>query len=83
MGATADDIVEIGEKLSNDCDNLSMWMERNRFKLNAGKTHLLTMGTSQRIRNLENELTVVMEGVTLKEKKEKCELLLGVYIQSE
>ena len=58
MGATADDIVEIGEKLSNDCDNLSMWMESNRFKLNAGKTHLLTMGTSQRIKNLEDELTV-------------------------
>ena len=44
LGATAEDVDKIGEKLTSDCSILSDWMVGNRFKLNAGKTHFLTIG---------------------------------------
>ena len=77
LGATAKHVDEIEIKLTTDCSNLSNWMVANQFKLNAGKTHFLTMGTKERLRNLGPELKVEMDGVTLKESKDKRELLLG------
>ena len=58
-------------------------MEANQFRLNAGKTHLLTLGTAERLRILEDNLAVVMDGVRLEETVEKSEFLLGVTIQSD
>ena len=83
LGATAKEVEDIGTKLSRDCGQLSLWMQSNSFKLNAGKTHFLTMGTSVRIKSMEKELVVVMDGVKLKETVEKSETLLGVKIQSD
>ena len=83
MGATAGNVDEIGEKLSADCSNLSDWMAGNSFKLNAAKTHLMTMGTAQRLQNLDAGLKVEMDGILLKETEEKCEVLLGVKIQCD
>ena len=51
------------------------------MKLNADKTHLLTVGTAERLRILHDKVEVQMEGYTLAEGPEKCELLLGVQIQ--
>ena len=82
LGATGRNITEIGRKLTDDCNNLSDWMASNTFKLNAGKTHFLTMGTSRRLQGLTEQLQVVMDDVTLKESKEKCETLLGIKIQN-
>ena len=83
MGATAKTIVEIGNKLSDDCSNLSDWMAQNSFKLNAGKTHLMTIGTGQRLLSLDTKLEVVMDGVVLEETEEKFEVLLGIFIQND
>ena len=83
LGATAKHVDEIEIKLTTDCSNLSNWMVANQFKLNAGKTHFLTMGTKERLRNLGPELKVEMDGVTLKESKDKRELLLGIIIQND
>ena len=82
LGATAKQVAEIGAKLSNDCDRLSDWMQSNKFKLNAGKTHFMVMGTAERLQKVE-ELTVVMDGVVLEESVEKSELLLGVIMQCD
>ena len=71
----------IGDLLTNNCAKVSDWMEENKFKLNAGKTHLLTVGTSARVDSLANPIEVVMDGITLKEDTERCEKLLGVHIQ--
>ena len=57
-----------------------MW--ENKLKLNAGKTHILTVGTAERLRILADIVNMEMEGITLVEGEEKCELLLGVYIQT-
>ena len=83
MGATAGNVTDIGTKLSRDCDQLSEWMQANRFKLNADKTHFLTMGTSIRLQNMEEQLEVVMDGVRLEESVEKSEVLLGVTVQCD
>ena len=56
-------------------------MQANSFKLNADKTHFMTMGTSARLQNMEEELVVMMDGVTLEASPEKSEELLGVQIQ--
>ena len=58
-------------------------MVANSFKLNAGKTHFLTMGTKRKLQRLDGQLEVVMDGVTLKESVEKRELLLGIIIQND
>ena len=41
------------------------WMSRNQFKLNADKTHLLTVGTGERLRILDSKVEVEMDGVQL------------------
>ena len=47
----------------------------------ATKTHFLLVGTQERL-NITEQPAVIMDGVLLKENNEKCELLLGVEIQS-
>ena len=80
---TSGSVAEISVKLTKDCEQLSNWMQENSFKLNAGKTHFLTMGTSQRLNSVKEKLVVVMDGVTLMENKEKFEMLLGITMQCD
>ena len=83
MGASAPSVADIGLSLTKECSNLSYWMQANRFKLNADKTHLMTVGTSSRLSQLQENIKVVMDGVRLSESKEKCEELLGVTVQCD
>ena len=53
----------------------------NKLKLNADKTHLMTVGTSERLRSLEDKVKVVMDGFTLEESRDKVETLLGCQIE--
>ena len=82
LGATGKSVADIGEILSDDCKNLSDWMASNNFKLNAGKTHLLTMGTQRRLDGLTAQLEIVMDGINLEESEDKSEILLGIKIQN-
>ena len=83
LGATGQSIVNIGNKLTDDCKNLSDWMACNKFKLNAEKTHFLVMGTRRRLGTLTEQLQVFMDGVTLQESEDQCEILLGIKIKSD
>ena len=56
-------------------------MGENKFKLNAGKTHLLTVGTSTRVNKLASSVEVEMDNIQLKENVERYETLLGVQIE--
>ena len=82
MSATGKTIAEIDTKLSNNCESVVNWMSSNQFKLNADKTHLLTVGTLQRLRNLDDEIDVTMDGIKLVESEDEFELLLGCQLQS-
>jgi hypothetical protein len=46
---------------------VSHWMWANKLKLNADKTHLLTVGTAERLRTVQDMVHVQMEGYTLTE----------------
>ena len=59
------------------------WMASNQFKLNASKTHLMTVGTRERLRTLDSKVDVTMDGVQLVESQEASELLLGCELQSD
>ena len=81
LGASAKNIADIGAALTRDCENLNSWMQSNRFKLNADKTHFMTVGTSARLQQMQEDLVVTMDGVTLEESGEKSEELLGITVK--
>ena len=83
MTVTGSSVEEIGAKLTDSCEAVSSWMLGNRLKLNAGKTHLMTVGTGARLRMQETKVNVKMDGITLVESKEKFEVLLGCYIEPD
>ena len=70
------------DKLTSDCERICQWMKSNKLKLNAQKTHILTMGTQQRLSRLPRNLEVTMDNVLLKESPSKSEVLLGCMIDS-
>ena len=82
LTATGKSVEEIGNKLTEDCQAVSHWMRSNMLKLNPGKTHILTVGTSQRLRNLPEPVQVVMDDVVLQEDPSHSELLLGCQVKS-
>ena len=82
MTVVGDNVEEIGSKLTEDCNRVSKWMKENRLKLNPGKTHILTIGTEQKLRTLPAPVQVVMDGHLLKEDPSKSEFLLGCYIEA-
>ena len=51
------------------------------MKLNADKTHLMTVGTKERLRLQNSKVEVVMDGISLTESKDKVETLLGCQIE--
>ena len=71
----------ISETLTSNCSIVSNWMKQNKFKLNAGKTHVLTVGTNIRVDNLETRVKVEMDNTILMEDNERSEKLLGVHIE--
>ena len=81
ISATGKSVEEIGRKLSQDCENVSTWMRSNLLKLNPGKTHVMTLGTSQRLK-ITNQMQVFMDGLLLQENSEQTENLLGCKIQA-
>ena len=82
MSTASKSLEEIGSKLTENCQKVVDWMSSNQFKLNAGKTHILTVGTSERLATLETELDVTMDGVKLVEDEAKSELLLGCQLET-
>ena len=82
LTATGKSVVEIGDKLTQDCVAVSDWMRSNMLKLNPDKTHILTVGKLQRLRNLYQTVQVTMDNVILEEDPSKHELLLGCQVAS-
>ena len=82
ISATASTVEEIGNLLTEDCARVSQWMKKNKLKLNPDKTHLMTLGTQERLRNSSEGVQVTMDDIELKEDEDKSELLLGCIIQN-
>ena len=62
---TAKSVDEIGNKLTSDCKKISDWMKSNLLKLNPDKTHVMTLGTAERLRTLTSKVKVTMDDVQL------------------
>ena len=73
---------EVGNRLSENCNKVSLWMAQNKLKLNTDKTHVLSLGTNRRLKNQLVSLEVTMDGVHLTQTDTKSETLLGCKIQS-
>ena len=82
LSATGKSVDEIGEQLTKDCEAVSTWMRANKLKLNPVKTHILTMGTQQRLNILPKTVQVSMDGIQLQEDEGGCEVLLGCKMQT-
>ena len=52
------------------------------LQLNADKTHILTLGTRERLAMPGNSVTVTMDGITLEENPEHQETLLGIIVDA-
>ena len=76
-------IEDIEVKLNEDCRSIGTWMQSNRLKLNAEKTHVLTMGTSARLSSIRKPLEIKLNGVTLEQDPLKTEKLLGCFVQGD
>ena len=82
LTATGKTIADINEVLETNCDVVSNWMSENMLQLNADKTHILTLGTRERLAIPGNNVTVSMDGIVLEEDPEHSETLLGVTIDA-
>ena len=83
LSATGSTIQEINDKLTSNCQVVNNWRIRNQLKLNAEKTHVMTLGTTRRLQIPGNQVTVAMDGLTLEEDPKKSEILLGCQIQAD
>ena len=81
LTVTGKTVEEIGEKMTENCDLVSTWMMGNKLKLNAEKTHLMTVGTRARLQLQESQVIVQMDGHQLEESLDQFETLLGCQIE--
>ena len=81
--ATGKTITEINEVLESNCEIVNNWMAENLLKLNADKTHILTLGTRERLALPGNTVTVNMDNIVLKEDPLHRETLLGIIIDAD
>ena len=72
----------IEKVLEGNCEVVSNWMIENQFKLNADKTHIMTLGTQQRLSLPGNKVSIAMDGLVLKDSADKSETLLGIEVDS-
>ena len=59
MSSTGKTIAQISSSLTNNCEKVVNWMKSNQFKLNASKTHLMTVGTVERLCGLQVRLKLI------------------------
>ena len=81
LTVAGDSVEEIGIKMTENCQLVSNWMMGNKLKLNADKTHLMTVGTGARLMIQASKVTVEMDGLQLEESKDMFETLLGLQIE--
>jgi ribonuclease P/MRP protein subunit RPP40 len=82
LHATGKTITEINEALETNCEVVSNWMAENMLKLNADKTHILTLGTRERLAMPGNKVTVSMDDIVLEEDPQQRETLLGIIVDA-
>ena len=75
------DLLLLEEKMNSKYSEMSAYMANSRLKLNDEKTHLLLMGTRQRLNSLQSTISIQTSGEPV--KSVNSEKLLGVKIQED
>ena len=83
LHATGKTVNDINSSLDTNCKLVSNWMAENMLQLNAAKTHVLTLGTKERLALPGNRVTVAMDDVLLEENPQHREVLLGITINAD
>ena len=85
LTSTKDTMEEINDEMNRNCGLVSKWMGENQLCLNADKTHLMIVGTSQRLGRMNpgSQLDITMDNFQLEESQEPGETILGVVLQSD
>ena len=78
LTVSGETVEEIGSKMTENCELVTNWMKENKLKLNASKTHLMTVGTGRRLRMQDSSVVVTVDGCV-----DKVEKLLGVQIEPD
>ena len=82
IDSTGKNINDINDSLEKNCDIVSNWMSENMLQLNADKTHIMTLGTRERLAMPGNQVTVRMDGIVLEEDPLHREVMLGIVVDS-
>ena len=81
--ATGSSVDEISDILNRNCETVNTWMRSNMLKLNADKTHVLTIGTKERLQQLPYKINIVMDNQNLEEDESGQEVLLGCKVSAD
>ena len=65
MTTSGKTVEEISSTMTDNCELVSNWMLSNKLKLNAGKTHIMTVGTKTRLDMQASQVSVTMDGIVL------------------
>ena len=80
--AAGDTVENVSIDLETNCLEVTKWMRSNMLKLNADKTHILTVASGERLQRLQSRLHITMDNSNLQEGSDKKELLLGCTFQA-
>ena len=80
--ATGKNTEDISTVLETNCELVSNWMSENLLQLNADKTHILTLGTRERLAMTGTRVSVKMDGILLQEDQQHRETLLGIVMDA-
>ena len=82
LHGTGKTVHQVNETLEENCELVSNWMAENLLQLNADKTHIMTLGTRERLAMPGNKVTVSIDGIVLEEDPQEREVLLGITIDA-
>ena len=83
LTSTKETIAQLNTAVNENCSFVSKWMQDNKLCLNIDKTHLLVIGTSQRLKRLNIAENLDMQMGSFPLVQSNSEKLLGVTVQAD
>ena len=83
LTSTKETIAQLNTAVNENCSFVSKWMADNKLCLNIDKTHLLVIGTSQRLKRLNIAENLDMQMGSFPLVQSNSEKLLGVTAQAD
>ena len=81
--STKETIVQLNSDINENCSSVATWMQKNRLCLNIDKTHLMVIGTNQRLKRLSITDNLDMQMGNFSLTQSNSENLLGIIVQAD